>query len=187
MRCQRPPGATRYETNRHPQIRMPVAIGCNVAAKVVHFSRFPERSEGSAYAPPTTRRRPTCKHQLTAKLQEVLNAASFEPGEPSMPFREETPHDQPARRRIGCTGNVWYSSFQAMRKALCSIGVGPHKGLMALTRPTLDAYAQRHGYEVVLRDTTLDNTRPISWSKYCSCRSFFLGMTCSYGSMPTPS
>ena len=52
-----------------------------------------------------------------------------------------------------------------MRKVLCSIGAGPHQALLALTRATFEAYAQRHGYDLVLHTRALDQDRPAAWSK----------------------
>ena len=36
-----------------------------------------------------------------------------------------------------------------MRKALCSIGAGPHAALLEISEPTFRAYAERHGYDLV--------------------------------------
>jgi hypothetical protein len=36
-------------------------------------------------------------------------------------------------------------------KALCSIGAGPHEALLEISRPTFEAYARRHGYELIMR------------------------------------
>lgn len=52
-----------------------------------------------------------------------------------------------------------------MRKVLCSIGAGPHAELLALSGRTFHAYAERHGYDVDLRDQLLAPERPASWSK----------------------
>jgi hypothetical protein len=50
------------------------------------------------------------------------------------------------------------------RKALCSIGAGPHAALLALSEPTFRAYAERHGYELVT-STERDPRRPPAWAK----------------------
>ena len=34
-------------------------------------------------------------------------------------------------------------------KALCSIGSGLHEALLAISRPTFAAYAERHGYDLI--------------------------------------
>lgn len=49
-------------------------------------------------------------------------------------------------------------------KALCSIGSGPHAALLEISRPTFEAYAQRHGYELITT-TESDPRRPPAWSK----------------------
>jgi hypothetical protein len=49
-------------------------------------------------------------------------------------------------------------------KALCSIGSGPHEELLAISRPTFAAYAERHGYELVT-STESDPSRPPAWAK----------------------
>jgi hypothetical protein len=51
-----------------------------------------------------------------------------------------------------------------MKKALCSIGAGPHAALLDLSEPTFRAYAQRHGYEVIT-SRTADPQRPPAWAK----------------------
>ena len=50
------------------------------------------------------------------------------------------------------------------RKALCSIGSGPHAALLALSEPTFRAYAERHGYEL-RTSTEPDPRRPPAWAK----------------------
>jgi hypothetical protein len=51
------------------------------------------------------------------------------------------------------------------RKALVSIGSGPQRTLLALSRRTFEPYAERHGYELVLRTEPIQTTRPAPWSK----------------------
>lgn len=51
------------------------------------------------------------------------------------------------------------------RKALVSIGSGPQRKLLALSRRTFEPYAERHGYELVLRSDQIDDARPPAWSK----------------------
>ena len=51
-----------------------------------------------------------------------------------------------------------------MRKALCSIGAGPHAALLAVSEPTFRAYAERHGYELVVGHEA-DPGRPPAWAK----------------------
>lgn len=51
------------------------------------------------------------------------------------------------------------------RKALCSIGCGPYEQLLAITGPTFERYAQRHGYDLVLRTEVDTNHRPAPWAK----------------------
>ena len=50
------------------------------------------------------------------------------------------------------------------RKALCTLGYGPHAALLSVSEPTFAAYADRHGYELVVADT-IDASRPPAWSK----------------------
>lgn len=50
------------------------------------------------------------------------------------------------------------------RKAICSIGSGPHAELLALSRPTFAAYAERHGYELITTDVAPAD-RPPAWAK----------------------
>ena len=49
-------------------------------------------------------------------------------------------------------------------KALCSIGSGPHEALLAISRPTFAAYAERHGYDLIT-STESDRRRPPAWAK----------------------
>ncbi|HEX5622140.1 MAG TPA: hypothetical protein VFX51_27185 [Solirubrobacteraceae bacterium] len=51
-----------------------------------------------------------------------------------------------------------------MRKALCSIGAGPHAALLAVSEPTFAAYAERHGYDLVVGHEA-DPRRPPAWTK----------------------
>ncbi len=52
-----------------------------------------------------------------------------------------------------------------MRKALCSIGAGPHGELLALSGETFRFYAERHGYDLDLRTELTTPERPPAWSK----------------------
>jgi hypothetical protein len=56
------------------------------------------------------------------------------------------------------------------RKALCSIGVGLHAEYLALTCPTFADYAERHGYDLHLRDALVAPERPAAWSKLALLR-----------------
>jgi hypothetical protein len=51
-----------------------------------------------------------------------------------------------------------------MRKALCSIGAGSHEALLEVSEPTFRAYAERHGYDLVV-GREVDPRRPPAWSK----------------------
>jgi hypothetical protein len=51
------------------------------------------------------------------------------------------------------------------RKALVSIGSGPQRKLLAVSRQTFAPYAERHGYALELRTDAIDTTRPPAWSK----------------------
>jgi hypothetical protein len=54
---------------------------------------------------------------------------------------------------------------QPVRKALCSIGAGPHATLLAISEPTFSAYADRHGYQLHLHRETPTPQRPPAWGK----------------------
>jgi glycosyl transferase family (putative galactosyltransferase) len=56
-----------------------------------------------------------------------------------------------------------------VRRALCSIGAGPHEQLLAVSEPTFRAYADRHGYELVT-STEADPARPPAWAKVAMLR-----------------
>jgi hypothetical protein len=56
------------------------------------------------------------------------------------------------------------------RKALCSLAVGPHLQLLAAALPTYEAYAARHGYDVILATQLVDPDRPAAWSKIALAR-----------------
>jgi len=49
--------------------------------------------------------------------------------------------------------------------ALCSVGVGPHAGLLRLAQPTLELFAQRHNYDLHLSFRPLQRERPPAWDK----------------------
>jgi hypothetical protein len=57
-----------------------------------------------------------------------------------------------------------------VRRALCSIGAGPHAALLAVSEPTFRAYADRHGYELVT-SSEADPSRPPAWAKVAMLRS----------------
>lgn len=50
-------------------------------------------------------------------------------------------------------------------KVLCTWATGPHEELLALTRPSLEHYADRYGYELALRTDEATHGRPASWGK----------------------
>lgn len=54
-----------------------------------------------------------------------------------------------------------------MRKALCSLGAGPHAELLDVSSETFRLYADRYGYELVLHHDVLEPTRHPAWSKVC--------------------
>ena len=56
-----------------------------------------------------------------------------------------------------------------MRRALCSIGAGPHAPLLDVSEPTFRAYAQRHGYELITAREA-DPARPPAWAKVAMLR-----------------
>ena len=56
-----------------------------------------------------------------------------------------------------------------MRRALCSIGAGPHEALLAVSEPTFRAYADRHGYDLITA-TDADPARPPAWAKVAMLR-----------------
>jgi hypothetical protein len=52
-----------------------------------------------------------------------------------------------------------------VRKAIASIGTGPHRHLLRLAARSFRPYARRHGYELHLHTATVDGSRPPAWSK----------------------
>lgn len=52
-----------------------------------------------------------------------------------------------------------------MRKAIASIGTGPHERLLRLAARSFRPYARRHGYDLHLHTGLLDASRPAPWSK----------------------
>lgn len=55
-----------------------------------------------------------------------------------------------------------------MKRALVTLGVGPHAELLEIALPSFECFASRHGYEVVIPDVTSD--RPPSWWKVAALR-----------------
>ena len=51
------------------------------------------------------------------------------------------------------------------RRVICSLATGAHRRLMAVSSPTLVAYARRWRWDVVLSTENLAADRPPSWSK----------------------
>lgn len=68
------------------------------------------------------------------------------------------------RRNRARFRSKWHGTATS-RKALVSIGTGPQRKLLSLSRRTFAPYAERHGYELVLRTDRVDTTRPPAWSK----------------------
>lgn len=50
-------------------------------------------------------------------------------------------------------------------RVLCSLGVGPYLGLLGISSITFEAFAARHGYDLVLATSLLAPERPPAWSK----------------------
>ena len=48
---------------------------------------------------------------------------------------------------------------------MCTLAVGPHLDLLELSEPTFRAYADRHGFDVVVVRESQCPERPVSWSK----------------------
>jgi galactosyl transferase GMA12/MNN10 family len=51
-----------------------------------------------------------------------------------------------------------------VKRALCSIGAGPHEALLDISEPTFRAYADRHRYELIV-SREADPGRPAPWAK----------------------
>jgi hypothetical protein len=49
-------------------------------------------------------------------------------------------------------------------KAICTIAFGPHAELLEIGRPKLEEYAERHGYDVIIRDEPETTVTP-SWER----------------------
>jgi hypothetical protein len=56
------------------------------------------------------------------------------------------------------------------RRVLCSIGFGPYEELLAISRITFEAFAERHGYDVHFSTRLLARKRPPAWSKIALVR-----------------
>ena len=59
----------------------------------------------------------------------------------------------------------WRAAAAAPRKALITFGTGRHAELLALSMPTFAAYAERHGYEIVVGTGEEAAGRPPPWAK----------------------
>lgn len=57
-----------------------------------------------------------------------------------------------------------------VRKAIASIGTGPHEHLLRIARRSFARYAGRHGYDLHLHTTPAETSRPAPWSKVPICR-----------------
>lgn len=53
----------------------------------------------------------------------------------------------------------------ARRKAIASIGTGPHERLLRLAARSFRPFAERHGYDLHLHTEVVDASRPAPWSK----------------------
>jgi len=52
-----------------------------------------------------------------------------------------------------------------MRRVLCTIASGPHAELLEIARPSFEAFARRHGYELVVVEENPAPERPASWGR----------------------
>ena len=48
---------------------------------------------------------------------------------------------------------------------ICTMAHGPHRQLLEVTRPALERYGERHGYDVQVVESRLAPARPVSWGK----------------------
>jgi hypothetical protein len=51
------------------------------------------------------------------------------------------------------------------RKAIASLGCGPHERLLRLASRSFGPFARRHGYDLHLHTQPVDGSRPAPWSK----------------------
>ena len=51
------------------------------------------------------------------------------------------------------------------RKVICTVGSGPFAELLAVSLPTFESYAQRHGWELVVERGDRSDGRPAPWAK----------------------
>lgn len=57
------------------------------------------------------------------------------------------------------------SAHRSLRKIVCTMAFGPHRELLEIARPTLEAYADRNDYELLTAEHRLAPDRPPSWGK----------------------
>ena len=78
------------------------------------------------------------------------------------------PVSEPARDRAARAGEALRrheSSGDDRRKVLCTIATGPHAELFELSGPSFAIYADRHGYDLAVRQDLTDPDRAPSWNK----------------------
>lgn len=51
------------------------------------------------------------------------------------------------------------------RKAIASLGAGPHERLLRIASRSFRPFAERHGYDLHLHTDAVETTRPAPWSK----------------------
>jgi hypothetical protein len=56
------------------------------------------------------------------------------------------------------------------RRVLCSLGIGPYVDILAVSSLTFEAYAARHGYDLVLSTEPIAPERPPAWQKIALVR-----------------
>ena len=56
------------------------------------------------------------------------------------------------------------------RRVLCSLGIGPYVDILAVSSLTFEAYAARHGYDLVLSTEPIAPERPPAWQKIAMVR-----------------
>jgi hypothetical protein len=61
-------------------------------------------------------------------------------------------------------------AWETLLRALATIGTGGHQDLLKLSRPSFEAYAERHRYQVVVGDGSMPEERAPAWAKVALLR-----------------
>jgi hypothetical protein len=113
--------------------------------------------------PLLVQQRATDRRMLEALIRQEQTIAALEAQLAATRLLAGPGIEHPALQRPMTT--IRHSEGTGRRKVLCAFAVGAHVQFLAAALPTYEAYAARHGYDIVIATELLDRDRPPAWNK----------------------